>query len=416
MYTCLSKGFKQKVPESDLQIFKKKKSSLIKKIKKLTKFSEMAQSDSVQIENKLHSILKTLDEVNLDIILKSIQSNGGIDTDCVPLVETENRNQNNRRNRKINDQKFTLARAFRFPELTSEDNLRHLPCCRNRFVTDVTNCECINPYHVSLVVETDKTNPPSSSESNSTTTTTTTTTTSQETTTTTTTTETTSSPPTPTEALVVDRCPPPSSAPTQTLFHSPWCRITYWEHRDRIGRIFHVWEDSVNVFEDLPQGDGLSLGLLDPGVGFERAEVSEKIRGTIGCGFQLTLENYCVWLYNRSNIVLFVGSPNIQARSMDFTQPTVKRLAPGNSIVVYEPSLCDVVEEKFRKFYHLDTYCKDSSSGDAPGHALSCGDAASLQPYCVRVSFGKGWGSNYTRMSITQCPCWVEIYLNFYFC
>ena len=206
--------------------------------------------------------------------------------------------------------------------------------------------------------------------------------------------------------------------PYQQTFDNPWCRITYWEHRDRIGRIFHVWSDSVNVFEDLPQGDGLCLRVLESGV-VDRAEVSEKVRGTIGCGFQLTLENYCVWLYNRSNIVLFVGSPNIQCQGVDGTQPVVKRLAPGNSIVVYDPNLSDVVQEKFNKVYHLEGSCYKDGSSVGSGIGTTTGDgtgANGVHPYCVRVSFGKGWGSNYTRMSITQCPCWVEIYLNFYFC
>jgi len=362
MYTCLSKGIKQKVPETDLYIFKKKKSSLIKKIWKLTKLSEMAQSDSIMLESKLRSILKALDEVNLDIILKSIQSNGGIDTDCVPIVASENRHCN-RRNRKINEPKFTLARAFRFPDLTSDDNLRHLPCCRNH-INVTSYCDCINPYHVSLVVET------------------------------------------------AVSLPSADDLSYQQTFDNPWCRITYWEHRDRIGRIFHVWSDSVNVFEHLPQGDGLCLSLLDPGL-VDRTEVSEKVRGTIGCGFQLTLENYCVWLYNRSNIVLFVGSPNIQVQGIDVSQPIVKRLAPGNSIIVYDPNLTELVHERFKKVYHLEgSCCKDGSTADLSAESVP----DSVQPYCVRVSFGKGWGSNYTRMSITQCPCWVEIYLNYYFC
>lgn len=391
MYTCLSKGIKQKVPETDLQIFKKKKSTLIKKIWKLSKLSEMTQSESVMLETKLRAILKTLDEANLDIILKSIQSNGGIDTECVPTVASEGR-VCSRRNRKINDPKFTLARAFRFPELTSDDNLRHLPCCRNH--VNVTGyCDCINPYHVSLVVETAKKPPTTETENENDNDN-----------------ENENDHENENEISTRDQEAP---EPYQQTFDNPWCRITYWEHRDRIGRIFHVWSDSVNVFEDLPQGDGLCLRVLESGV-VDRTEVSEKVRGTIGCGFQLTLENYCVWLYNRSNIVLFVGSPNIQVSGIDATQPVVKRLAPGNSIIVYDPNMADAVQEKFNKVYHLEGSCyKDGSTAGIGSEGVTENE---MHPYCVRVSFGKGWGSNYTRMSITQCPCWVEIYLNFYFC
>ena len=151
MYTCLRKGIKNKVPETDLCMFKKKKSSLIKKLCKLTKLSEMAKSDSILLESKLRSILKALGEVDLDNMLKSTQSNGGIDTGCVLIMGSENRHCR----RKINEPKFTIARAFRFPQLTSDDNLRHLPCCC-RHLNVNTYSDCINPYHMSLVVETGK--------------------------------------------------------------------------------------------------------------------------------------------------------------------------------------------------------------------------------------------------------------------
>ena len=112
--------------------------------------------------------------------------------------------------------------------------------------------------------------------------------------------------------------------------------------------------------------------------------------------------------------MLFVGSPNIQVQGIDVSQPIVKRLAPGNSIVVYDPNLIEVVNERFKKVYHLEGSVKNGSIADIGTESTQ--NSIKMQPYCVRVSFGKGWGTNYTRMSITQCPCWVEIYLNYYFC
>lgn len=186
---------------------------------------------------------------------------------------------------------------------------------------------------------------------------------------------------------------------------SPWCRISYWEHKTRVGKIFDVQDDCVNVFNEMPQGKGLCLSVLN--CSSERNESSDKVRGTIGHGFQLSREYDGVWLYNQSEIVLFTGSPTIQTESADLTPttlPVVKRLPPGSSVLVLDPNLLDEVSEK-----NIDDSVKDLKY-DASENSGSY--TSKLYQYCIRVSFGKGWGANYTRMSITQCPCWIEIYLN----
>ena len=138
-------------------------------------------------------------------------------------------------------------------------------------------------------------------------------------------------------------------------------------------------------------------------------ESSQKVKSDIGYGFQLTREADGIWLYNRSEIVLFAGSPTIQLGSDNLTQPAVKRLPPGNSVLVYDPNLLpdpSTVEKSPGFEASEESGVKSSSTGKEMSYSRGA------QPFCVRVSFKKGWGKNYTRMYITQCPCWVEIYLN----
>ena len=160
----------------------------------------------------------------------------------------------------------------------------------------------------------------------------------------------------------------------------------------------------MNVFDRLPQGSGLCLGLLDH-TNVERVEACEKVRKHIGQGFQISKESDGVWLYNRSNIVLFTSSPTIQTEGVGTNQPVVKRLQPGASVLVLDPNFLPDVNEKMKSIGQLSPFGNHENSESG-----SC--VNKIHPYCVRVSFGKGWGLNYTRMSIIQCPCWVEVYLN----
>ena len=187
----------------------------------------------------------------------------------------------------------------------------------------------------------------------------------------------------------------------------PWCQITYWEEKSRIGNRFNVVDNCVNVFENLPQGSGLDLSMLQNS---RPNETSQKVKDNIGYGFQLTREADGIWLYNRSDVVLFAGSPTIQLGSVNLTQPVVKRLPPGNSALVYDPNLVPDPSNEEKPGYGKNEDGMKLMSGGSSSKKVAC--PRSVQPFCVRISFQKGWGKNYTRMYITQCPCWVEIYLN----
>ena len=50
--------------------------------------------------------------------------------------------------------------------------------------------------------------------------------------------------------------------------------------------------------------------------------------------------------------------------------------------------------------------------GMHPGFQCTVG-VDDLRRLCMlRISFVKGWGPEYNRQSIKECPCWVEVQLH----
>lgn len=165
-----------------------------------------------------------------------------------------------------------------------------------------------------------------------------------------------------------------------------WCHIAYWEHRCRVGRMYAVFDESVNIFYELPHGDGFCLGLLNRD---ERSESVRRTRTKIGCGLTLFKEEDGVWMYNRSNYALFVNSPTLdlpQSRTL-----TVHKLQPGFSIKIYDYIKSEILELTRR----------EPEPPDGP-----------TDPNAIRISFIKGWGPRYSRQFITSCPCWIEVILS----
>jgi MAD (mothers against decapentaplegic) family protein 6/7 len=165
-------------------------------------------------------------------------------------------------------------------------------------------------------------------------------------------------------------------------------------------------QNCVNVFEDLPQGTGFCLALLGAS---EEQSISKRIRVKIRYGLQLTREPDGVWLYNRSNHVLFTWSPSLQLEAtgehtgqqldgiqLQQTPPQVKRVPIGCSIKVFDRS--QIPELSRAKL--IDTTSRLPSN------------APTFKRFNIRISFAKGWGTGYRRTFITQCPCWIECFLN----
>lgn len=177
-----------------------------------------------------------------------------------------------------------------------------------------------------------------------------------------------------------------TSTSPDPLKQNHWCSVAYWENRTRVGRLYTVYEHSLSIFYDLPQGTGLCLGQLGQE---QRSSSVQRTRGKIGYGILLSKEPDGVWAYNRSQHPIFVNSPTLDTpnggRSL-----IVRKVMPGYSIKVFD----------YDKSSHLRRV-EEPEHLDGP-----------YDPNSVRISFAKGWGPCYSRQFITSCPCWLEILLN----
>ncbi|XP_029920989.1 mothers against decapentaplegic homolog 7 isoform X2 [Myripristis murdjan] len=164
-----------------------------------------------------------------------------------------------------------------------------------------------------------------------------------------------------------------------------WCVVAYWEEKTRVGRLYSVQEPSLDIFYDLPQGNGFCLGQL---CSDNKSQLVQMVRAKIGYGIQLTREPDGVWVYNRSCYPIFIKSATLD--NPDSRTLLVHKVFPGFSI----------------KAFDFDKACSLQRPND---HEFT------QQPrtgFTVQISFVKGWGQCYTRQFISSCPCWLEVIFN----
>ncbi|MGH0186805.1 UNVERIFIED_CONTAM: hypothetical protein FKN15_022689 [Acipenser sinensis] len=166
---------------------------------------------------------------------------------------------------------------------------------------------------------------------------------------------------------------------------SHWCVVAYWEEKTRVGRLYSVQEPSLDIFYDLPQGNGFCLGQLNSD---NKSQLVQKVRGKIGYGIQLTKEGDGVWVYNRSCYPIFIKSATLD--NPDSRTLLVHKVFPGFSIKAFE----------YEKAYSLQRP-NDHEFTQQPWTGFT-----------VQISFVKGWGQCYTRQFISSCPCWLEVIFN----
>ncbi|RWS16820.1 mothers against decapentaplegic 6-like protein [Dinothrombium tinctorium] len=292
-------------------------------LKRLWQHRLDAGPDTERLKAAAFAMLAALDEHHLKTLLDALETRAGEWSPCVVHGPTA---------RTVDGIcAYALScRLWRWPQLG--DELKCLVWCHARDL-------CINPYHWSKLCKSDSL-----------------------------------------------ECVPTSE---DRLWSEPgcWAEMAYWEFKERVGRLFPVHDNFINVFADLPRGNGFCLKSMSA-VSNKHDSVTTKIKNKIGLGITISREDNSVWVYNRSNYPVFLNSHTLDpptARKL-----TVYKLLPGYSIKAFD-------YDKAAKYSPLQ---EKIQSEEGP-----------FDPYTIRISFTKGWGPKYSRQCITNCPCWLELIL-----
>ncbi|XP_074063682.1 LOW QUALITY PROTEIN: mothers against decapentaplegic homolog 7 [Macrotis lagotis] len=321
-----------------------------------------------------HSVLKRLKERQLELLLQAVESRGGARTACLLLPGRVDPGPGPPPPPPpAYSLPLLLCKVFRWPDLRHSSEVKRLCCCESYGKSD-PELVCCNPHHLSRLCELE-------------------------------------SPPPPYSRYPMDflkptaECPDAVPSSTETggtnylapgglsdsqLLREPgdqshWCVVAYWEEKTRVGRLYSVQEPSLDIFYDLPQGNGFCLGQLNSD---NKSQLVQKVRSKIGCGIQLTREVDGVWVYNRSSYPIFIKSATLD--NPDSRTLLVHKVFPGFSIKAFD----------YEKAYSLQRP-NDHEFMQQPWTGFT-----------VQISFVKGWGQCYTRQFISSCPCWLEVIFN----
>ncbi|KAM5191874.1 mothers against decapentaplegic homolog 7 [Mantella aurantiaca] len=323
-----------------------------------------------ELKAATHSVLKRLKERQLEGLLQAVESRGGTRSPCLllPAAKLDSR---------LCQPPFSLplllAKVFRWPDLRHSAEVKRLSCCES-YGKNNPELLCCNPHHLSRLCELESPPPPYSRypmdilKTNA---------------------DCPDFVPSSTETGGSNYLAPEGLSDSQLLQESGdpshWCVVAYWEEKTRVGRLYSVQEPSLDIFYDLPQGNGFCIGQLNSD---NRSQLVQKVRGKIGYGIQLTKEADGVWVYNRSSYPIFIKSATLD--NPDSRTLLVHKVFPGFSIKAFD----------YEKAYSLQRP-NDHEFMQQPWTG-----------YTVQISFVKGWGQCYTRQFISSCPCWLEVIFN----
>ncbi|XP_062455955.1 mothers against decapentaplegic homolog 7 isoform X2 [Rhea pennata] len=328
-----------------------------------------AAGGEAELKALTHAVLKRLKERQLEGLLRAVESRGAARTPCLLLPAKA---ADARLGPHWYPLPLLLCKVFRWPDLRHCSEVKRLCGCES-YGKAHPELVCCNPHHLSRLCELESPPPPYSRY--------------------------------PMDFLKPTDCPDSVPSSTETggtnclapgglsdsqVLQEPgdrshWCVVAYWEEKTRVGRLYSVQEPSLDIFYDLPQGNGFCLGQLNSD---NKSQLVQKVRSKIGYGIQLTKEVDGVWVYNRSSYPIFIKSATLD--NPDSRTLLVHKVFPGFSIKAFD----------YEKAYSLQRP-NDHEFMQQPWTGFT-----------VQISFVKGWGQCYTRQFISSCPCWLEVIFN----
>ncbi|KAF6731917.1 Mothers against decapentaplegic-like protein 4 [Oryzias melastigma] len=208
-----------------------------------------------------------------------------------------------------------------------------------------------------------------------------------------------------------------------------WCSISYFELDVQVGEIFKVQSScplvTVDGYVDPSGGDRFCLGQLS---NVHRTAASHRARLHIGRGVQLECRGEGdVWMRCLSDHSVFIQSYYLDREAGRVPGDGVHKIYPGAYIKVFDLRQChrQMQQQAAAAQVAAETQAAavvgaipgpNSVGGIAPAVSVSSSAGLGvddLRRLCiVRLSFVKGWGSDYPRQSIKDTPCWLEVHLH----
>ncbi|CAI2351098.1 unnamed protein product [Caenorhabditis sp. 36 PRJEB53466] len=188
--------------------------------------------------------------------------------------------------------------------------------------------------------------------------------------------------------------------------NNPWCKVHYYEFKQRIGNQFDARQNTFTIDGATGNSDEhrLSLSAQPP----SKAAKSGQVRNLIGSGIKLTYRDGTIMLNVLSNQTTFVQCPYHNYLN-GVPIETVLRLRndkgekDANGIWVAE-------EQATVKLFNLRNFnqMKEHARGLAYKEAYRL-----LYSFCsTRISFIKGFGTNYGGRAAYECASWLELHVS----